>query len=149
MNGGVAQWQSSWLLTSLSWVRISPPSPNVLNLNYMLSKLTKKLAFLKEIHFYLLINLVIYLLFFYKLLDSRFTLWSSDARYGTFPPQVYLAERLSNFEYPFWTERAYLGFAPYQDSEIAYLNPLNLIFTFIFGYRSLNFVHIFSYFLGI
>lgn len=121
----------------------------MLNLTYMLSNLTKKFSFLKEIHFYLLINLIIYLLFFYKLLDTRYTLWSSDARYGTFPPQVYLAEKLAKFEYPFWTERAYLGFAPYQDSEIGYLNPLNLLFTFIFGYRSLNFVHVFSYFIGI
>jgi len=102
----------------------------------------------KEFYSFVFVSLVIYIIFFYKLFDSRFTFWSSDAKTGTFPVQIYLSEKLRNFEFPFWSERAYLGYAPYQDSEIGFLNPINIVFTFLFGYRSLNFVHFFTYLVG-
>lgn len=115
----------------------------------MLSKIKIHFKTHKEFYSFVFVSLIIYILFFYKLFDSRFTFWSSDAKTGTFPVQIYLSEKLRNFEFPFWSERAYLGYAPYQDSEIGFLNPINIVFTFIFGYRSLNFVHFFTYLVGV
>ena len=90
-------------------------------LNYiMLSKIKIHFKTHKEFYSFVFVSLIIYILFFYKLFDSRFTFWSSDAKTGTFPVQIYLSEKLRNFEFPFWSERAYLGYAPYQDSEIGF-----------------------------
>ena len=98
---------------------------------------------------FLTVCFLLYLLFLPNIFNPKFFFWSSDAQYKIFPSRVYFSERISIGEFPFWTERAYLGYPIYQDMELGYLNPINLFFNFLFKtVLASKLKHFFTYLLG-
>jgi len=81
------------------------------------------------------IAIVTYLIFFGTVIFSKDTVfWGSDIRHKFYPVRVYLYKTITEeHRFPFWTEKIYSGFPIYADSENAYLNPINIFATVIFG----------------
>lgn len=103
----------------------------------------------KELIIFLILFIFSYFLFFKNILNPKFNFWNSDAEIKMYPSQAFLNEKLRNFEFPLWTERVFLGYPIYEDMEIGYLNPVNLLGNFLLGeLNNLKFLHFFSYFLG-
>ena len=94
----------------------------------------------------LVISVISYLVFFYPgVLEDKVIFSGKDASAFHYPSRVYLYERLSQLEFPFWTERIYGGFPIYASLERGFLNPLNLAAVVIFGplasYQAMHLVH--------
>lgn len=103
----------------------------------------------KEIYFFLFFTLVIYGIFYKNIFSYQFNFWNSDAAIKMFPMRVFIYEKLSNFDFQFWTERVFLGYPIYLDIENGALNPVNLISIFLFGpVWSLKFLHLISFLIG-
>jgi len=103
----------------------------------------------KEIYLFFFFTLVIYVIFYKNIFSYQFNFWNSDATIKMFPMRVFLYEKLSNFDFQFWTERVFLGYPIYLDIENGALNPVNLISIFLFGpVWSLKFLHLISFLIG-
>lgn len=103
----------------------------------------------KDKIFFILIISAFYLLFFKNIFNAKFNFWTSDAAYKMFPTRVYIYEKISQFDFPFWTDRIFLGYPLYLDIEQGILNPINILSIFIFGpVWSLKILHIFTYLFG-
>ena len=105
----------------------------------------------KSTNLFLFITLILlsYFLFFRNIINPKFNFWNSDAQIKMYPSQVYLHEKLRSFEFPFWTERVFLGYPIYEDMELGYLNPINLIGNYVFGeLNNIKILHFLSYLLG-
>jgi len=78
-----------------------------------------------------------FLIFFWKFFDSTQLLigtQTTDLLSMHYPFHFYLYEKLNQEHmFPFWTERLHGGFPMYADLEKAYLSPINLLLTIIFG----------------
>src|SRR3989344_4831396 len=96
------------------------------------------------------ISVICYLIFFYPLLGKETVIYSGkDTSSFHYPSRVYLYEKLRSGEFPFWTERMFLGFPIYADLERGYLNPVNIISVYIFGpFLSYKIIHFITYVLG-
>lgn len=102
------------------------------------------LSKINSLRFAIIISVLMYFLFFFPLLSSDTYLGGSDADKFFYPSRHYLYESLQNRKFPFWTERILSGFPIYADSEMGYLNPVNILATAIFGpfnsYKVLNLI---------
>lgn len=97
-----------------------------------------------------IIATLLYLFFFSDILKSKYFFWSSDAAVKHYPARVFLYKSIVNeHKFPFWTERVFLGYAPYDDMELGYLNPVNLISVIFLGpVWAYKFLHFLSYLIG-
>lgn len=103
----------------------------------------------KDILLFIILFTFIYFLFFKNIFNGKFNFWNSDAEIKMYPSQVYLNEKLTNFELPLWTERVFLGYPIYEDMELGYLNPINLLGNIFLGeVNNLKFLHFASYLVG-
>lgn len=98
-----------------------------------------------------IISTVIYLTFFYPILNPKIGIYSgSDTQRRYYPSRYYIYEKLHNYEFPFWTERIFLGHPFYQNLERGALNPINLATIFLLGpinsYKLMHFFYIFGRF---
>ena len=101
-----------------------------------MKQLQQSLLFVKKNKdkiFFILIISAFYLLFFKNIFNAKFNFWTSDAAYKMFPTRVYVHEKISQFDFPFWTDRIFLGYPLYLDIEQGILNPINILSIFIFG----------------
>ena len=99
---------------------------------------------------YFIVCAVLYSLFLNNIFNSKFNFWNSDAAIKMFPSRVYISEKLQNGEFPFWTERVFLGYPLYQDIELGVLNPVNIFLIYLFGpVWSLKILHFATYLLGV
>lgn len=105
---------------------------------------------LKSFIYPFLISLICYLYFFYPLLNPQITIYSGkDALRYHYASRFYLYDELSRFNYPFWTERIFLGYPIYSDLERGYQNILNLILVYTLGpILSFKILHFIFYLLG-
>ncbi len=109
----------------------------------------KKFQLNKEIIIFIVLSFLLYFLFLKNIFSYQFNFWNSDATIKMFPVRVFLSEKLSNFEFPFWTERVFLGYPFYLDIENGALNPINLISILLLGpVWSLKFLHLISFLIG-
>ncbi|MEO5355168.1 MAG: YfhO family protein, partial [Magnetococcus sp. XQGC-1] len=117
-----------------------------------LQQLVEKVSFIirKKVVIVLFLSLIPYLLFFGKLILPNNVIYSGkDSNAFHYQSKVYLSEKLKNNEYPFWTEKMFLGFPIYADMERGYLNPINVILVKYFGpFYSYKILHIVCYLLG-
>lgn len=118
-------------------------------INFNISNIKKFILSNKEVILYIFLCTLIYFLFFKNIFSYQFNFWNSDAMIKMFPVRVYLYEKLSNYEFPFWTERVFLGYSLYQDIENGLLNPINLLLIFLFGpVGSLKILHFSTFLFG-
>ena len=91
----------------------------------------------------LLLATLSYFTIFYPLFGSDTVIYSGkDSVNLHYPSRYYLHERLSNLEFPVWTERVFSGFPIYADIERGYLNPINVVSVVLFGpFRSYKVLH--------
>ena len=94
----------------------------------------------------LAISVLSYLVFFYPgVLGDKVIFSGKDASSLHYQSRAYLYERLSQLEFPFWTERIYGGFPIFASLERGYLNPLNVATVLIFGplesYQVMHLIH--------
>jgi hypothetical protein len=81
-----------------------------------------------------LISVFTYLIFFWPALRGELLLYSGkDMTSLHYPARVYLHEKLSGGQFPFWTERMFLGFPIYLDLERGYLNVFNVLLVGFLG----------------
>ncbi len=103
----------------------------------------------KDLLLFLVLTFLLYFLFFRNIFSHQFNFWNSDAMIKMFPVRVFLSESFSNLEYPFWTEKVFLGYPLYLDIENGALNPINLFSILLLGpVWSLKFLHLLTYLLG-
>lgn len=103
----------------------------------------------KDLILFFIFSLCLYFLFFKNIFNSQFNFWNSDAAVKMFPVRVYIYENLTNFKFPFWTERVFLGYPLYLDIENGILNPINILSIILFGpVLSLKILHFLTYLLG-
>src|SRR3989339_819912 len=109
----------------------------------------------KFFFFAAVLSLSTYAIFYEQFLTPSNYFWSSeghptDAQTKHLPARTYLYDRIVNERsFPFWTEKMYSGFPVYADPENAYLNPINVASTLIFGPRmSYKVLHILEYLAG-
>ena len=98
----------------------------------------------------LLIATILYLVFFSKTLKTNYFFWGSDAENKHYPARVYLYNSLVNdHKFPSWTEKLYIGYPPYVDMELGYLNPVNILFVVLAGpVWSYKILHFLTYLFG-
>lgn len=102
-----------------------------------------------NIFLYLIAVTLFYLFFLNNIFNPKFNFWNSDAEIKMFPSRVYIHERLSNGEFPFWTERVFLGYPLYYDIELGILNPINILSILFLGpVLSLKILHFLTYLAG-
>lgn len=91
-----------------------------------------------------------YLLFFWKLLLPTNLLYSGKDSFSFhYPSRIYLNEKLTQSEFPFWTERLFMGFPIFADMERGYLNPINVFLIYFFGpFTSFKILHFICYLVG-
>ncbi|KKU30897.1 MAG: hypothetical protein UX44_C0010G0014 [candidate division WWE3 bacterium GW2011_GWA1_46_21] len=96
------------------------------------------------------LSIVAYLLFFSSVLDPNLTIYSGkDSVFLHYPFRFYLHEKLTNGEFPFWTERIFMGFPIYADVESGYLNLINVLLVALTGpIWSYKILHFLAYLLG-
>jgi len=106
--------------------------------------------FFKENYLIFLISILTYLVFFYKLLSPENIIYSGkDSVAFSYSSKIYLAEVLKTHNFPFWSERLFLGFPIYGDLERGYLNPVNIFLIILFGpLTSYKIMHFGCYLLG-
>ena len=98
----------------------------------------------------LAISLSTYILFIGNFLLPNYYFWGSDAQVEYVPAREYFYQKVVNeHTFPFWTEKMYLGFPIYADSENGYLNPINVLSILIFGPTlSYKILHLSFYLIG-
>lgn len=124
----------------------------ILKILLKLQQLLKKISLIinKKHMMILLLSLFPYVLFFGKLVFPNNVIYSGkDSNTFHYQSKVYLAEKLQNNEYPFWTEKMFLGFPIYADMERGYLNPVNIILVKYLGpFYSYKIIHLVCYLFG-
>lgn len=110
----------------------------------------KNLFAKNELRTVFFISLSTYLFYFGRLFLPNHFFWYMDTINYYLPVREYLFEKITQeFTFPFWTERAYLGFPIYADIEAGYLNLFNVITIVFLGPEfSYKFLHILCYLLG-
>ena len=98
----------------------------------------------------LAISLSTYILFIGNFLLPNYYFWGSDAQVEYVPAREYFYQKVVNeHTFPFWTEKMYLGFPIYADSENGYLIPINVLSILIFGPTlSYKILHLSFYLIG-
>lgn len=98
----------------------------------------------------LLISLATYFLYFFPILNPQTVIYSgTDSSKYFYPTRHYLHEKLSQGDFPFWTERIFAGFPIYADIDRGILNPLNIITAVLFApFDSYKVLHIVFYLFG-
>ncbi len=97
-----------------------------------------------------LISIFSYLYFFYPLINSDTLIYSgADSVRLHYASRMYLADNLSNNQFPFWTDRMFTGYPIFSDLERGYQNIPNLILVYFFGaFNSYKILHFSIYFIG-
>lgn len=97
-----------------------------------------------------IIAITIYVVFFATLWLPHNLIWGSDLEYKHFPSRWYLYQQIIEFgRFPFWTEKMFGGFKIFADSELGFLNPINLITLLIFGPAlSIKILHLIGFLAG-
>ena len=106
--------------------------------------------FISNIIYPSLISIVIYLFFFYPLLDPQTLIYSGkDSIRLHYLSRIYLYDNFQNNQFPFWTERMFGGFPIFYDLERGYQNLDNILLVYLFGpYNSYKIIHFICYLLG-
>lgn len=108
------------------------------------------LVLLKKYFPILLISLLMYLLFFWKLFLPQYIIYSGrDSTTFHYQSRIYLYEQLQKGTFPYWTEKMFLGFPVYADMERGYLNPINvLLVKYLDPFYSYKLLHFSCYLIG-
>jgi|GEM_PF-1263395 len=98
----------------------------------------------------ILISVITYILFFYKLLLPQYLIYSGkDSTTFHYQSRIYLYDQLQKGIFPYWTERMFLGFPIYADMERGYLNPVNILLVQYLGpFYSYKVLHLICYLVG-
>ncbi len=81
---------------------------------------------------FLLVLFIAIVLFFPEMFFLKLSFISGDHRAQHYPWAVFLAERLKEFQLPWWTSRFHCGFPLLAEGQIGAFYPLNLFFYFLF-----------------
>jgi hypothetical protein len=91
-----------------------------------------KARILSDLGFILLLGAAIFL-FFPEMFFLKLSFVSGDHRAQHYPWAVFLAERLKEFQLPWWTSRFQCGFPLLAEGQVGAFYPINLFFYFLFS----------------